>query len=178
MKTARIILSGRMRTNEVIPIDPIINAFEDPANDQVEVIIAGQGVYEADSCLALVSLVEEMHRKTGKPVVSNLLSSVGLTDFFIWLKCGINGRSIRLSAKIKVRLPDWCRFSSVDCPQEGIAESERCCDLRDIFESINEYLPLAEYENKELTIMNLDEYGLLQESYLHLMEQRNYEATN
>ena len=174
MKTARITLSGRMRTNEVIPIDPIINAFEDPANDQVEVIIAGQGVYEADSCLALVNLIEEMHRKTGKPVVSNLLSSVGLTDFFIWLKCGINGRSIRPTAKIKVRLPDWCRFSSVDCPQEGIAESERCSDLRDIFESINEYLPLTEYEGKDLTIMNLDEYGLLSESYLYLLEQKNY----
>jgi hypothetical protein len=107
-------------------------------------------------------------------VVSNLLSSVGLTDFFIWLKCGINGRSIRPTAKIKVRLPDWCRFSSVDCPQEGIAESERCSDLRDILESINEYVPLAEYEGKDMTILNLDEFGLLQESYLHLMEKKNY----
>jgi len=173
MKTARIILSGRMRTNEVIPIDPIINAFEDPANDQVEVIIAGQGVYEADSCLALVSLVEEMHRKTGKPVVSNLLSSVGLTDFFIWLKCGINGKTIRPTARIKVRLPDWSRFSSVDCHQEGIAEAE-FSDLRDILESINEYVPLAEYEGKDLTILNLDEFGLLSESYLYLLEQKNF----
>jgi len=167
-----------MRTNEVIPIDPIINAFEDPANEQVEVIIAGQGIYEADSCLALVNLIEEMHRKTSKPVVSNLLSSVGLTDFFIWLKCGINGRSIRPSAKIKVRLPDWSRFSSVDCPQEGIAEAERCSDLRDILESINEYVPLAEYEGKDLTILNLDEYGLLDESFLAIMEKRNYGITD
>ena len=174
MKTARIILSARMRSTDVIPVDQVITAFEDPANDQVEVIIAGQGVYEADSCLALVNLIEEMHRKTGKPVVSNLLSSVGLTDFFIWLKCGINGRSIRATAKIKVRLPDWCRFSSVDCPQEGISESERCSDLRDILESINEYLPLAEYEGKDLTILNLDEFGLLSESYLHLLEQKNF----
>jgi hypothetical protein len=174
MKTARIILSGRMRSNDVIPVDQVITAFEDPANDQVEVIIAGQGVYEADSCLALVNLIAEMHRKTGKPVVSNLLSSVGLTDFFIWLKCGINGRTIRPTARIKVRLPDWSRFSSVDCPQEGISESERCSDLRDILESINEYVPLAEYEGKDMTILNLDEFGLLQESYLHLMEKKNY----
>ena len=166
-------ISGRMRTIEAIPIDPIINAFEDPANDQVEVIIAGQGVYKADSCLALVNLVEEMHRKTSKPVVSNLLSSVGLTDFFIWLKCGINGRSIRPTAKIKVRLPDWSRFSSVDCHQEGIAEAE-CSDLRDILESINEYVPMAEYEGEDLTILNLDEFGLLSESYFYLLEQKNF----
>jgi len=178
MKTVRIILSGRMRSNDAIPVDQVITAFEDPANEQVEVIIAGQGIYEADSCLALVNLIEEMHRKTGKPVVSNLLSSVGLTDFFIWLKSGINGRTIRPTAKIKIRLPDWSRFSSVDCPQEGIAEAERCSDLRDILESINEYVPLAEYEGKDLTILNLDEYGLLDESFLAIMEKRNYGITD
>jgi hypothetical protein len=37
---------------------------------------------------------------------------------------------------------------------------------------------LSECDGKYLNIMNLDEFGLLQESYLHLMEQRNYEATN
>lgn len=73
---------------------------------------------------------------------------------------------MRSTARIRVKLPDWCRFSSVECGQEKIAEAERNLELMSILESINEYIPLADYEDKYLNLLNLDEYGLLEESYL------------
>ena len=171
---SRVVITGRMRNNDTIPVEQIIGAFDDKSSEQVQLILAGNGMYDADSCLAIVELVEDQHKRTGKPVKTHLLASTGLLDFFVWLRCGINGRTMRSTARILVKLPDWCRFSSVECGQEKIAEAERNLELMSILESINEYIPLADYEDKYLNLLNLDEYGLLEESYLHLMEQKNY----
>jgi len=171
---SRVVLTGRMRNNDTIPVEKIINAFDDKSTETVQLIIAGSGMYNADGCLAIVDLVEDQHKRTGKPVKTHLLASTGLLDFFVWLRCGINGRTMRSTARIRVKLPDWCRFSSIECGQEKIAEAERNLELMSILESINEYIPLTENEGKYLNILNLDEFGLLSESYLYLMEQKNY----
>ena len=175
MKVSRILLTGRMRMNDTLPVEQIMNAFDDPNTEEVQVILAGSGMYDADSSLALVELVEDQHRKTGKKVTSLLLTSIGIIDFFVWLRCGIDGRSMRSTARVWIKLPKWSRFSSCREEAEPSDENEQQFDVSNILDSINEYIPLTECDGKYLTVMNLDEFGLLQESYLHLMEQRNYQ---
>jgi len=174
MKVSRILLTGRMRMNDTLPVKEILIAFEDPNTDEVEVILAGSGMYDADSSLALVELVEDQHRKTGKKVTSHLMTSIGIIDFFIWLRSGINARSMRPTARVWIKTPKWSRFSSCREEAEPSDENEQQFDVSNILDSINEYIPLTECDGKYLTVMNLDEFGLLQESYLHLMEQKNY----
>ena len=164
--------------NDHLPIDQIMNAFDDPNTEEVQVILAGSGMYDADSSLALVELIEDQHRKTGKKVTSLLLTSIGIIDFFVWLRCGINGRTMRSTARVWIKLPKWSRFSSCREEAESPDENEQHLDVTNILESINEYIPLNENDGKQLNILNLDEFGLLQESYLHLLEQRNYEVAN
>ena len=175
MKASRIVLTGRMRMNDSLPVKETLIAFEDPNTDEVEVILAGSGMYDADSSLALVELVEDQHRKTGKKVTSLLLTSIGIIDFFVWLRCGIDGRSMRSTARVWIKLPKWSRFSSCREEAESSDENEQQFDVSNILERINEYIPLRECDGRYLNVMNLDEFGLLQESYLHLMEQRNYQ---
>lgn len=174
MKVSRILLAGRMRMNDTLPVEQIMNAFDDPNTEEVQVILAGSGMYDADSSLALVELIEDQHRRTGKKVTSLLLTSIGIIDFFVWLGCGIDGRSMRSTARVWIKLPKWSRFSSCWEEAESSDENEQQFDVSNILERINEYIPLRECDGKYLTVMNLDEYGLLQESYLHLMEQKNY----
>lgn len=174
MKVSRILLTGRMRMNDTLPVEQIMNAFDDPNTEEVQVILAGSGMYDADSSLALVELVEDQHRKTGKKVTSHLLTSIGIIDFFVWLRCGIDGRSMRSTARVWIKIPKWSRFSSCREEAESSDENEQQFDVSNILDSINEYIPLRECDGKYLTVMNLDEFGLLQESYLHLMEQKNY----
>jgi len=175
MKVSRIVLNGKMRMNDVIPAEKIMTAFEDPT-EEVQIILAGNGMYNPDSSVALVELVEDQHRKTGKKVTSHLLTSIGILDFFIMLRTGINGRSMRSTARVWLKIPAWSRFSSKYDPEAEVPEEmfEQRLDTTNILESINEYVPLRELDGKHLTIMNLDEFGLLQESYLHLMEQKGY----
>ena len=174
MKVSRILLTGRMRMNDTLPVKETLIAFEDPNKEEVQVILAGSGMYDADSSLALVELVEDQHRKTGKKVTSHLLTSIGIIDFFVWLRSGINGRSMRATARVWIKIPKWSKYSGnweeAECPEEN----EQQFDVSNILESINEYIPLSECDGKYLNVMNLDEFGLLQESYLHLMEQKNY----
>ena len=176
MKVSRILLTGRMRMNDTLPVEQIMNAFDDPNTEEVQVILAGSGMYDADSSLALVELVEDQHRKTGKKVTSHLLTSIGIIDFFVWLRCGIDGRSMRSTARVWLKIPAWSRFSS---QYEGEAEVpdetfEQRLDTINILDSINEYIPLTECDGKYLTILNLDEFGLLDESYLNLLEKKGY----
>ena len=176
MKVSRILLTGRMRMNDTLPVEQIMNAFDDPNTEEVQVILAGSGMYDADSSLALVELVEDLHRKTGKKVTSHLLTSIGIIDFFVWLRCGIDGRSMRSTARVWLKIPAWSRFSS---QYEGEAEVpdetfEQRLDTINILDSINEYIPLTECDGKYLTILNLDEFGLLDESYLNLLEKKGY----
>jgi len=178
MKVSRILLAGRMRMNDTLPLKEILNAFEDQNTEEVQVVLAGSGMYDPDSSLALVELIEDQHRKTGKKVTTHLLTSIGIIDFFVWLRCGIDGRSMRSTARVWIKIPKWSRFSSCWEETESPDENEQRFDVSNILERINEYIPLSECDGKYLNIMNLDEFGLLQESYLHLMEQRNYEATN
>ena len=153
-----------------------MTAFEDPTSEEVQVILAGNGMYDPDCSVALVELVEDQHRKTGKKVTSHLLTSIGILDFFIWLRCGISGRSMRSTARVWLKIPAWSRFSTKYDPEADVPEEmvEQRLDTIYILNSINEYITLAECDGKHLTILNLDEFGLLQESYLHLMEQKNY----
>jgi hypothetical protein len=174
MKVSRILLTGCMRMNNTLPVKEILNAFEDQNTEEVQVILAGSGMYDADSSLALVELVEGQHRKTGKKVTTHLLTSIGIIDFFVWLRCGINGRTMRSTARVWIKLPKWSRFSSCWEEAESPDENEQRFDVSNILERINEYITLTECDGKYLNVMNLDEFGLLQESYLHLMEQRNY----
>jgi len=174
MKVSRILLAGRMRMNDTLPVKEILNAFDDPNTEEVQVILAGSGMYDADSSLALVELIEDQYRKTGKKVTSLLLTSIGIIDFFVWLRCGIDGRSMRSTARVWIKLPKWSRFSSYREEAESSDENEQQFDVSNILERINEYIPLSECDGKYLNVMNLDEFGLLQESYLHLMEQKNY----
>ena len=174
MKVSRILLTGRMRMNDTLPVKEILIAFEDPNTDEVQVILAGSGMYDADSSLALVELVEDQHRKTGKKVTSHLLTSIGIIDFFVWLRCGINARSMRSTARVWIKIPKWSRYSGNWEETECTEENEQQFDVSNILDSINEYIPLTECDGKYLNVMNLDEFGLLQESYLHLMEQKNY----
>jgi hypothetical protein len=178
MKVSRILLAGRMRMNDTLPVKEILNAFEDQNTEEVQVILAGSGMYDPDSSLALVELIEDQHRRTGKKVTSLLLTSIGIIDFFVWLRCGINGRTMRSTARVWIKLPKWSRFSSCREEAESPDENEQHLDVTNILESINEYIPLNENDGKQLNILNLDEFGLLQESYLHLLEQRNYEVAN
>ena len=176
MKVSRIVLTGRMRMNDSLPVKEILSAFEDQSTEEVQVILAGSGMYDADSSLALVELVEDLHRKTGKKVTSHLLTSIGIIDFFVWLRCGIDGRSMRSTARVWLKIPAWSRFSS---QYEGEAEVpdetfEQRLDTINILDSINEYIPLTECDGKYLTILNLDEFGLLDESYLNLLEKKGY----
>jgi hypothetical protein len=177
MKVSRISLTGRMRMNDHLPIDQIMNAFDDPNTEEVQVILAGSGMYDADSSLALVELIEDQHRKTGKRVTSHMMTSIGIIDFFVWLRCGIDGRSMRSTARVWIKIPKWSRFSSCWEDAESSDENEEQFDVSNILERINEYIPLTECDGKYLNVMNLDEFGLLQESYLHLMEQKNYQDT-
>jgi len=174
MQVNRIVLTGRMRMNDHLPIDQISNAFEDPNTEEVQVILAGSGMYDPDSCLALVEVIENQQRKTAKKVTSHLLTSIGIIDFFVWLRCGISGRTMRSTARVWIKLPKWSRFSSCREELESPVEIEEHLDVTNILESINEYIPLTENEGKYLNILNLDEFGLLSESYLYLMEQKNY----
>lgn len=176
MKVSRIVLNGKMRMNDVIPADQIMTAFENPATEEVQIILAGNGMYDPDCSTALVELVEDMHRKTGKKVTSHLLTSIGILDFFIWLRTGISGRSMRTTARVWLKIPAWSRFSGkfegeAEIPDETF---EQRLDTINILDSINEYIPLAECDGKHLNILNLDEFGLLSESYLYLMEQKQY----
>jgi len=161
--------------NDHLPIDQIFNAFEDQNTEEVQVILAGSGMYDPDSSLTLVELFENQHRKTGKKVTSHMMTSIGIIDFFVWLRCGINGRAMRSTARVWIKLPKWSRFSSFWEEAESPDENEH--DVSNILERINEYIPLSECDGKYLNVMNLDEFGLLQESYLHLMEQKNYQDT-
>ncbi len=176
MKVSRIVLTGRMRMNDSLPVKEILSAFEDQSTEEVQVILAGSGMYDADSSLALVELVEDLHRKTGKKVTSHLLTSIGIIDFFVWLRCGIDGRSMRSTARVWLKIPAWSRFSS---QYEGEAEVpdetfEQRLDTINILDSINEYIPLTECDGKYVTILNVDEFGLLDESYLNLLEKKGY----
>ena len=176
MKVSRILLTGRMRINDTLPVKEILIAFEDPTTEEVQVILAGSGMYDPDSSLALVELIEDQHRRTGKKVTSLLLTSIGIIDFFVWLRCGIDGRSMRSTARVWLKIPAWSRFSS---QYEGEAEVpdetfEQRLDTINILDSINEYIPLTECDGKYLTILNLDEFGLLDESYLNLLEKKGY----
>jgi len=176
MKVSRIVLTGRMRMNDHLPIDQIFNAFEDQNTEEVQVILAGSGMYDSDSSLALVEVIENQQRKTAKKVTSHLLTSIGIIDFFVWLRCGIDGRSMRSTARVWLKIPAWSRFSS---QYEGEAEVpdetfEQRLDTTNILDSINEYIPLTECDGKYLAILNLDEFGLLDESYLNLLEKKGY----
>jgi len=162
--------------NDHLPIDQIFNAFEDQNTEEVQVILAGSGMYDSDSSLALVEVIENQQRKTAKKVTSHLLTSIGIIDFFVWLRCGIDGRSMRSTARVWLKIPAWSRFSS---QYEGEAEVpdetfEQRLDTTNILDSINEYIPLTECDGKYLTILNLDEFGLLDESYLNLLEKKGY----
>ena len=174
MKVSRIVLTGRMRMNDSLPVKEILIAFEDQSTEEIQIILAGSGMYDPDSSLALVEVIEHQQRKTGKKVTTHLLTSIGIIDFFVWLRCGINGRSMRATARVWIKIPKWSKYSGnweeAECPEEN----EQQFDVSNILESINEYIPLTECDEKYLNVMNLDEYGLLQESYLHLMEQKNY----
>ena len=177
MKVSRVTLSGKQRLNDVIPAEKFMASFEDATTEEVQIILAGNGMYDPDCSVALVELVEDQHRKTGKKVTSHLLTSIGILDFFIWLRTGnFNGRSMRSTARIWLKIPAWSRFSSKYDPEAEVPEEmfEQRLDTTNILESINEYVPLSEWDGKHLTILNLDEFGLLQESYLHLMEQKGY----
>ena len=178
MVVSRISLTGRMRMNDTLPVEQIMNAFDDPNTEEVQVILAGSGMYDPDSSLALVELIEDQHRRTGKKVTSHMLTSIGIIDFFVWLRSGINARSMRSTARVWIKIPKWSRFSSCWEEAESSDENEEHLDVTNILESINEYIPLNENDGKQLNILNLDEFGLLQESYLHLLEQRNYEVAN
>jgi hypothetical protein len=81
---------------------------------------------------------------------------------------------MRSTARVWIKIPKWSRFSSYREEAESSDENEQQFDVSNILERINEYLPLTECDGKYLNVMNLDEFGLLQESYLHLMEQKNY----
>ena len=176
MKVSRVVLTGKMRMSDAVPVDQILNAFEDQNTEEVQVILAGSGMYDPDSSLALVELIEDQHRKTGKKVTTHLLTSIGIIDFFVWLRCGIDGRSMRSTARVWIKIPKWSRYSGSWEETESPDENEQF-DVSNILERINEYIPLSECDGKYLNIMNLDEFGLLQESYLHLMEQKNYQDT-
>lgn len=165
--------------NDTVPIEQLLTGFEDQATEEVQIILVGcGGMYAGDSCLALAELVEDQRRKTGKKVTTHLLTSVGIMDFFVWLKCGIDGRSMRSTARVWLKIPAWSRFSN---QHEGEAEVpdetfEQRQDTINILDSINEYIPLTECDGKHLTILNLDEFGLLDESYLNLLEKKGYGA--
>jgi hypothetical protein len=159
--------------NDTLPVKEILNAFDDPNTEEVQVILAGSGMYDADSSLALVELIEDQHRRTGKKVTSNLLTSIGIIDFFVWLRCGIDGRSMRSTARVWIKLPKWSRFSSCR-EEESSDENEQRFDVSNILERINEYIPLTECDGKYLNVMKLDEFGLLDESYLNLLEKKGY----
>ena len=176
MKVSRIVLSGKMRMADVIPADQIMSAFEDPTTDEVQFILAGNGMYDPDCSVALVELVEDQHRKYGKKVISHLLTNIGILDFFIWLRCGISSRNMRPSARVWLKIPAWSRFSAKYDEESDVLEemAEQRIDTTYILDTINEYIPLAECDGKHLTIHNLDEFGLLEESYLALMEKQNY----
>jgi len=174
MRVSRIVLTGRMRINDHLPIDQIFNAFEDQNTEEVQVILAGSGMYDSDSSLALVELIEDQHRKTGKKVTTHLLTSIGIIDFFVWLRCGINGRTMRSTARVWIKLPKWSRFSSCREEAESSDENEQRFDISNILERINEYIPLTECDGKYLNVMKLDEFGLLDESYLNLLEKKGY----
>lgn len=176
MKVSRVVLNGKMRMNDVIPAEQIMSAFEDPSTEEVQIILAGNGMYDPDCSVALVELVEDQHRKTGKRVTSNLLTSIGILDFFVWLRTGINGRTMRSTARVWLKIPAWSRFSSKYDGESYVPEetAEQRLDTTNILDSINEYIPLTECDGKHLTILNLDEFGLLSESYLYLMEQKGY----
>ena len=174
MKVSRIVLTGRMRMNDSLPVKEILIAFEDQSTEEVQVILAGSGMYDPDSSLALVEVIEHQQRKTGKKVTTHLLTSIGIIDFFVWLRCGINGRTMRSTARVWIKLPKWSRFSSCREEAESPDENEQHLDVTNILESINEYIPLNENDGKQLNILNLDEFGLLSESYLYLLEQKNF----
>lgn len=57
-----------------------------------------------------------------------------------------------------------------------IAVAEQNLDWMEMLELVNEYIPLADYEGKQIGIFELDEFGLLDESYLNLMEKKDYGA--
>ena len=160
--------------NDSLPVKEILIAFEDQSTEEVQVILAGSGMYDPDSSLALVELIEDQHRRTGKKVTTHLLTSIGIIDFFVWLRCGIDGRSMRSTARVWIKLPKWSRFSSCREEAEPSDENEQQFDVSNILDSINEYIPLTECDGKYLTVMNLDEFGLLSESYLYLLEQKNF----
>jgi hypothetical protein len=175
MKVSRIVITGRMRMNDTVPVEQILTGFEDPTTEEVQVILAGSGgMYNADSCLALAELVEDQRRKTGKRVTAHLLTSVGIMDFFVWLKCGIDGRSMRSTARVWLNIPKWSRFSS-RCHETDPCEIEENLDEMAVLEALNEYLPISEFEGKQVNILVLDEFGLLDESLLCLMEKKGYE---
>ena len=174
MKISRVVLTGQMRHNDTIPVEQIYSAFEDENTQEVQFIIAGKGMYDPDACLSLIEIIENCHRDFSKKITSNMLTSIGILDFYVWLKSGIHGRSMRSTAIVWLKIPEWSRFSSKYDPEESLRDPRQNLEFLGILESINEYIPLAEYEDKRLSIMNIDEYGLLDESYLALMEKRNY----
>ncbi len=167
-------LTAKMRMSDTVPVGEILNAFDDPAVSEVQIILAGSGgMYDSDSCLALAELVEDHRRKTGKKVTTHLLTSIGIMDFFVWLKCGIDGRSMRSTCRVWINIPKWSRFSS-RCHETDACENEENLDEMAVLEGVNEYFPISEYEGKQVNILVLDEFGLLDDSYLSLMEKKGY----
>jgi len=174
MKVSRIVITGRMRINDIVPVEALLTSFEDSTTEEVQLILSGSGgMYSASSCLSLAELVEDMHRKTGKRVTTNLMTGIGIFDAYIWLRCGINGRSMQTTSRIWLKVPRWSKFSGEQI-ENDLGDNDERYDEMAVLEGVNEYLPLRELDGKMLNIMNLDEFGLLPESYLHLMEQKNY----
>lgn len=157
------------------PFPETLLAFEDPGVDRLSFWVVGTAGYPAEACLAFVEFVEQLRSKTGKPCHTHLAAGATIQELFLWLGCGIDGRTMRSTASFEIHLPVWCRFSEVQCGWEAIQEAERNLDLMEILERINEYLPLAELgKNRRLGLFALDEYGLLDESYLRLMEKKEF----
>ena len=174
LKLKTVLLGDPSLQDGAPPFREVLRSLEDTGVDGIRFVVVGMTGLKPDACIAFCDWLTETRVKAGKKVFAHLQAGVALPEFFLWLRCGMDGRTMRTTAKISLELPPWCRFSSVECGQEMIAVAEQNLDWIEMLELVNEYIPLADYEGKQIGIFELDEFGLLDESFLNLMERKNY----
>lgn len=134
MSEKQILFTARVDGKAGPPFPETLLAFEDPGVDRLSFWVVGTSGYPAEACLAFVEFVEQLRSKKGKPCHTHLAAGATMQDLFLWLCCGIDGRTMRSTASFEILLPDWCRFSEVQCGREAMQEAERNLDLMEMLE--------------------------------------------